>query len=114
VEYADNDNGQRASLTARVGTEVFTTLYGYDSLGRLNAVTDPNSGTYGMTYDGVGRMDTLCRPNGVDTSYAHDDRHRLTHITRVNTATNATVASYAYTLGAGDLRDAITEADGTC
>ena len=48
------------------------TTYGYDSAGRLAAMTDANDNTNGFTYNPAGQIATLADGNGHVTSWAYD------------------------------------------
>jgi RHS repeat-associated protein len=113
LEYAYDNNGNRTALTAVIGTARHTTSYNYDSLGRLDTVTDPKGGIYPITYTGnSGRRSTISYPNGVTTTYTFDTQNRLLDLT-TKKADNTVIQSYTYTLGATGIRTAITENDGT-
>ena len=73
-------------------------------------MTDPDGRVFGMEYDDVGSLAKLVRPNGVDTAFTHDQLNRLTNIRTYARASDATIASYAYTLGPTGIRTRIEEA----
>jgi RHS repeat-associated protein len=113
LEYGYDNAGNKISLTAKVGSTTLTTTNDYDILDRIANVTDPDGRVFGMEYNDVGSLAKLVRPNGVDTAYTHDSLNRLTNIRTYGRASNTTIASYSYTLGATGIRTRIDEADGT-
>jgi RHS repeat-associated protein len=88
-------------------------MHTYDVVGRMATTTDPAGRVFNHEYDPSGLPTKLQRPNGVDTTWTHDGLSRLTNVRTFRRATNTTVASYAYTLGASGLRNTIAESDGT-
>jgi YD repeat-containing protein len=77
--YSPTYGGAYLTKESRVvGTEVITTLYGYDfSTGFLTSTTNPNGQTTTYAYDAVGRMTVETYPavNGVSSVmfYSYDD-----------------------------------------
>jgi YD repeat-containing protein len=55
-----------------------TRTFGYDSLKRLTAATNPESGAASYTYDGAGNVLTKIDGRGEQTGYAYDVLNRLT------------------------------------
>jgi len=109
-------HGDRTSLTARIGTQSWTTATGYDSANRPNKVTDPLGRAFGIGYDADGNRKQLADPNTTTTAYVYDARNRLRSLTTTQTATGlapATTQSYAYALDVAGRRMSVTEADGT-
>ena len=88
-----------------------TINYSYDTLNRLSTVNDNrlSGGTTTYTYDLNGNLESTTYPNEVRTTYNYDNLNRLKNI---NAAKGATLASYAYTLGAAGNRLSVIEADG--
>ncbi len=79
-----------------------TVNLGYDTLGRLNAVTNP-LGAFGYAYEGVtGRLDHVDYPNGQKTQFAYfgtGDSRRLQQIKHIDAST-AVISQFDYTYNA--------------
>ncbi len=58
-----------------------TLEYGYDKLGRLTSLTDPQSKALSFAYDPEGDLTEVKRPNGVTTTNVYDDAGRLAETT---------------------------------
>jgi RHS repeat-associated protein len=54
-----------------------TLEYGYDKLGRLTSLTDPQSKALSFAYDPEGDLTESIRPNGVTTTNVYDNAGRL-------------------------------------
>ncbi len=54
-----------------------TLEYGYDKLGRLTSLTDPQSKALSFAYDPEGDLTEVIRPNGVTTTNVYNDAGRL-------------------------------------
>jgi RHS repeat-associated protein len=54
-----------------------TVEYGYDELGRMTSLTDPQGKAFGFAYDPEGDLTEVTRPNGVTTTNAYNDAGRL-------------------------------------
>ncbi len=111
-------------LNPRTATE-----YGYDTLGRLETVTqthregaalpDPEITAY--HYDPVGNIDYTTLPNGVITDYVYNDINRLDFMAHyapedgtgdpVDYRDNEVIASYDYQLRPDGLRTGVIETD---
>lgn len=62
--------GRTAAVTAAYNSGIdLTTSYGYDSTGRLTAVTEPGNRTTGYSYDEPGRSMTVSTPASASTIY---------------------------------------------
>ncbi|MFZ1169447.1 MAG: Ig-like domain-containing protein, partial [Candidatus Sulfotelmatobacter sp.] len=73
--YSYDAASNRTSLTAPDGS---ITTYGYDTLNRLNGLSNSWAGSFGFSYDALSRRTQLTRPNGVNTSYSYDSvSHQL-------------------------------------
>ena len=91
--YSYDAASNRTSLTAPDGS---ISTYGYDTLNRLNGLSNSWAGSFGFTYDALSRRTQLTRPNGVNTNYNYDSLSHLLsvlHQTGVNTLDGA---SYTY------------------
>ncbi len=99
--------------------------YSYDLLNRLGTVTDQRLVAQGATsatttyaYDAVGNLAGYTYPNGVETSYTYNSLNWLTSMAStcstaaLGCAPGATLASYAYTLGAAGNRTSVAELSG--
>jgi RHS repeat-associated protein len=88
-----------------------TVNYNYDELNRLSTVSNNSlsAGTTAYIYDLNGNLESTTYPNAVRTTYTYDNLNRLKN---VNAAKGATLANYAYTLGAAGNRLSVNEADG--
>ena len=60
-------------LVASTSPTGVTTVYGYDGLGRRNAVTDARTGTSETHYDAKGRVDSVQDAAGHKTSFGYED-----------------------------------------
>jgi RHS repeat-associated protein len=58
-----------------------TIEYGYDKLGRMTSLTDPQGKTLGFAYDPEDDLTEVTRPNGVTTTNLYDDAGRLAETT---------------------------------
>ena len=112
LSYTYDSQGNRTSLTATVGTEVYTTGYTYDALNRPETVTDSQGGVTRLGYDANGNQASLAHPNGVTTTYLYDPQNRLTEL-ETKTSIGVVLQSYHYTLGLAGHRLRIDEHDGT-
>ena len=72
-----------------------TVQYTYDTLNRLNNVSDSWAGSFGFSYDPLGRRTQLTRPNGISTTYQYDTLSRLLSVLH-NGANDG--ATYSYDL----------------
>ncbi len=55
--------------------------YGYDKLGRLNSLTDPQGKALSFGYDPEGDLTAVKRPNGIATTNVYNDAGRLSETT---------------------------------
>ena len=76
--------------------------YGYDELGRLSAVNDAATGVTGYRYDDAGNLQGCTYPNLVHAEYQYDPLNRLTNL--ASSQLDASIANYAYTVGAAGNR----------
>ncbi len=106
VEYAYDQAGNRTAVRTAHGE----TRYDYDAVNRLASVTDANGKTtYG--YDRAGNRTRVTHPNGVETTYAYDDRNRLTRIETVNAAGDV-LQGLTYTFNDNGTRAQLAEDSG--
>ncbi|MDE5780656.1 MAG: PKD domain-containing protein [Lachnospiraceae bacterium] len=75
-EYTKTGKVSRASENPDTKEEK-TTLYGYDTAGRINKVTDAIDGVSECTYDTTGRISSVKEPEGGVTKYKYDTRGRI-------------------------------------
>ena len=92
--------------------ESASTLYQYDALNRVRAVTDPRGGLYNLSYDPRGLPQQLTYPNGLATSWEHNARSQLTQAETLD-ADDEVVQSFQYFLSPTSQRLQVTEHDGT-
>jgi RHS repeat-associated protein len=105
------------------------THYSYDTLGRLDAVTQDRPNTYSSTskttdyvYDLLGNLDQTRLPNGVVSDYDYDNLNRLKQLVEFKDGTNTgnvknvyeagvdtLLAQYNYDLLADGKRSGVTE-----
>ncbi|MGD8782512.1 MAG: RHS repeat-associated core domain-containing protein [Ignavibacteria bacterium] len=76
VSYTYDDNGFLTSVTQ--GTR--TSLFDYDSTGRLASTTDPMNRTERFEYDEAGRVTKQILPNNEEILYTYDDKGNLLSI----------------------------------
>jgi len=60
-----------------------TLEYGYDKLGRLSSLTDPQGKAAGFAYDPEGNLTEVTRPNGTTTTNVYDEAGRFAETTSV-------------------------------
>ncbi|MCK5147773.1 carbohydrate binding domain-containing protein [bacterium] len=77
VHYTYNNEG---FLTATRQADRITS-FAYDTLGQLEAVTDPIGRTSHMAYDSVGRLTQQTLPDGRQIAYTYDANGNLTSLT---------------------------------
>jgi RHS repeat-associated protein len=58
-----------------------TLEYGYDKLGRMTSLTDPQGKALGFAYDPEGDLTEITRPNGVTTTNVYNEAGRLSETT---------------------------------
>jgi len=87
------------------------TVYSFDSLNRLETVTDHNNQVTSYGADAVGNRASISYPNGTSTTYAYDSLNRLTRIAHFG-PTGALLKEYTHTLHATGRRERIEEATG--
>lgn len=120
IAYAYDGNGNRTSMTTRVGTTTTTISYAYDAANRLCSistaaiptpcgVTNPMTFAYG--YDDQAGTQTLTYPNGLVMTATYDSFQNLKQLTQ--TRGSQVVASYTYTVDAVGNRTRLDEADGS-
>ncbi|MGI8551874.1 MAG: RHS repeat-associated core domain-containing protein, partial [Dehalococcoidia bacterium] len=109
VGYSYNADGSRAAMTLPGSKSV---SYGYDSAGRLNAVSDWLNRTVGFSYDIDGHRAGITRPNGVTTSETYDAAGRLTGISHTG-PNSTTLRHFSYTLDAAGNRPAVASEGGS-
>jgi RHS repeat-associated protein len=85
----------RGELTKQVDGRG-TLEYGYDKLGRLTSLTDPQSKALGFAYDPEGDLTEVKRPNGVTTANLYNDAGRLAETTSVEGEAPTTLESLKY------------------
>jgi RHS repeat-associated protein len=91
--YQYDAASNRTGFTAPDGS---TNTYAYDSLNRLNTLTNSVTGQFGFGYDGLSRRTSLTRPNAVNTSYSYDSLSRLLSVLHQNGSTVLDGANYTY------------------
>jgi RHS repeat-associated protein len=91
--YGYDAASNRTSLTAPDGS---ITTYGYDTLNRLNGLSNSWAGSFGFGYDALSRRTSLTRPNGVNTSYGYDSLSHLLSVLHQTGTTTLDGASYTY------------------
>ncbi len=73
-----------------------TLEYGYDELGRMTSLTDPQGKSLGFAYDPEGNLTELTRPNGVTTTNVYDGAGRLSETTSKAAEPIAVLESLSY------------------
>lgn len=73
-----------------------TTAYGYDALGRLSSLADPQSQNLEFSYDPEGNLTRIQLPNGVVTTNSYDGNGRLLQTNSDNGPTTIDSRGYAY------------------
>ena len=103
VTYVLDKNGNRTSVTDATGT----TLFSYDALNRVTAVTDPNGQQVTYGYDGVGNVTDLGYPGGRHVIYTYDPVDRFVQLKDWGNRTTT------YTLDRSDRVTRINHGNGT-
>jgi len=91
--YTYDAASNRTSLTAPDGS---TNAYNYDTLNRLNTLTNSVTGQFGFGYDALSRRTQLTRPNGLITNYTYDGLSHLLSVLHQTSSTTLDGASYGY------------------
>jgi RHS repeat-associated protein len=91
--YSYDAASNRTSLTAPDGS---VNSYGYDTLNRLNGLSNTWAGSFGFIYDALSRRTQLARPNGVNTNYTYDPVSHLLSVLHQAGANTLDGASYTY------------------
>ena len=109
-EFVYDDLGRRRRREDQEGNVV---NYSYDTLGRLDVMTDGlTSLIVDYDYDDAGRLSVKTLGNGVFTTYEYDDAGRVVSI--VNHRADASVLSkFEYTYNLSGRRTSMTTLDGT-
>ncbi|MEW8008613.1 MAG: putative Ig domain-containing protein [Candidatus Thiodiazotropha endolucinida] len=110
LAYQYDAAGNRTRVTLTRGGTVTTTGYGYDSLNRLQSVTDA-AGITSYGYDAVGNRTSVSYPNGSSEVYVYDSLNRLTRKETYDGA-GTLIRAYDYTLHATGRRIGIDEQSG--
>ncbi len=91
--YTYDASSNRISLTAPDGS---ISTYGYDTLNRLNGLSNSWAGSFGFAYDALSRRTSLTRPNSVNTSYSYDSVSHLLSVLHKLGMNTLDGASYTY------------------
>jgi RHS repeat-associated protein len=91
--YSYDAASNRASLTAPDGS---TNLYKYDTLNRLQTLTNSLTGQFGFGYDVLSRRKQLTRPNGINTNYTYDPVSHLLSVLHQKGTTTPDGSVYTY------------------
>ncbi len=110
LEFTYDSAGRRSQMVDQDG---FTTNYNYDTLGKLNSLTDgTGANIISYTYDNVGRLSREDNGNGTYTTYSYDLAGQL--LSLVNYESNGTVNSrFDYTYDNAGRRTSTTTLEGT-
>ena len=81
MTYDHDVLGRLKSVTVTAGAHTQSTTYGYDEVGNLTSVIDPNNLETTMTYDDVNRLESRTLPNGIRTEYAYNLVDQMTGVT---------------------------------
>ena len=79
VNFSYSDGGRRESVTDSRGT----TLYDYDTQGRLLSRTEPDGIAVAYTYHASGQVETITAPSGV-TTYEYTELNQLAKVIAPN------------------------------
>ena len=79
---------------AGVADTTQTRTFAYDSLGRLQTATNPESGPTGYTYDANGNVTLVTLSDGVTRSYEYNARNQVTRKSYSPATTPATIYCY--------------------
>jgi RHS repeat-associated protein len=71
-------HGNELARIAYLNSTAITTSYGYDALGQLLSVTDPNGNQWANSYDSLGRRISSTDPDLGTWTYGYDDLGRVT------------------------------------
>ncbi|MFN7939163.1 MAG: RHS repeat-associated core domain-containing protein, partial [Bryobacteraceae bacterium] len=106
LTYGYHPNSLVASVVSSNANGV-NVSYAYDSLNRLQTVTD-QVGATSFTWDDAGNPATMAYPNGVVHTFGTDVMDRMNAVTK----TPNTLASYSYTFGNSGQKLTATESGG--
>jgi RHS repeat-associated protein len=82
LEHFDYQHPDRpGKLWKRINPDGSFFEYGYDAMGNLNRITDPEGRTTGYDYDRRDRMTTAIQPGAIATGIAYDNQNNLTRVT---------------------------------
>jgi YD repeat-containing protein len=109
LQYSYDNMGKKTKTIYPEGSVV---SYAYDTTGRLATTTNGGGRTYSYSYDKLGRRSKLTYPSGASANYSYDTKGNLTSLLH-KTSSNATIASYAYTLDKVGNRLTKTDSDTT-
>jgi len=98
INYTYDQNGNRTSITYKIGTHQKTINYIYNQKNQLIQIQADN-GTTTFTYDQTGNLIEKQLPNGIKEVYNYDSMDRMTEISYIGTGKTI---SYTYDL-AGNL-----------
>jgi len=73
-----------------------TLEYGYDKLGRMTSLTDPQGKALGFAYDPEGDLTEVTRPNGLITTNLYNEAGRLAETTSKTAEPRAVLESLKY------------------
>jgi RHS repeat-associated protein len=73
-----------------------TRSFNYDSLSRLEQVTNPESGTTTYIYDNAGNLLKRTDSRGITTNYVYDQLNRITSISYANEPSGTPAVAYIY------------------
>ncbi|MGE5335868.1 MAG: right-handed parallel beta-helix repeat-containing protein, partial [Nitrososphaerota archaeon] len=73
-----------------------TLEYGYDKLGRLTSLTDPQGKSSGFAYDPEGDLSEVTRPDGVTTTNVYNEAGRLAETTSQTSEPASVLESLKY------------------
>ncbi|NIR64256.1 MAG: hypothetical protein GWO10_10900 [candidate division Zixibacteria bacterium] len=104
-----DDAGRRTKRTDQDGN---ITNYIYDSIGRLDQITDANSILIvDYDYDASGRLSQKTLGNGVYSTYEYDTTGQLTHLINYNPS-HTIISRFDYTYDASARRTSMTTLEG--
>ena len=113
VTYGYDNLGRRNAMTIQQGGSgtptTQSTSYAYDNLDRLSTLTSP-AGTWNYDYVGnTGKLDVVTNPNETRVEYSYDALDRLTQVENRKSAgqNNELISRYAYALSNRDIRTSV-------
>src|SRR5690348_1965169 len=107
MPFCSKSRGADSNRTGFTAPDGSTNTYTYDTLDRLNSLTNSWAGSFGFSYDALSRRTQMTRPNGINTNYSYDNLSRLLSV--LHQSGTSTIDGASYTLDSAGNRTAKTD-----